>query len=152
MKKNMLIEEKIIGFVLCIMVVMVAAQVLSRYVLHTSLSHTEELVRYFFVWTTFLGASAALFRGRHLSVAGALHFIPSRVMKWIKLFSGFITLLFFSLLIVFGLKVVILQIRTGQTTAALGLPMWIIGLAVPVCSFVMVIRIVMIACGKGRDS
>ena len=152
MKKNLLIEEKITGFVLCIMVVMVAAQVLSRYVLHTSLSHTEELVRYFFVWITFLGASAALFRGRHLSVAGVLQFIPSRVIKWIKLFSGFITLLFFSLLIIFGLKVVLLQIQTGQTTAALGLPMWIIGLAVPVCSFVMVIRIIMIACGKGRDS
>ena len=152
MKKNMLIEEKIIGFVLCVMVVMVAAQVLSRYVLHTSLSHTEELVRYFFVWITFLGVSAALFRGRHLSVAGAFHIIPSRIMKWITVFSGFITLIFISLLIIFGLKVVLLQIRTGQTTAALGLPMWIIGLAVPVCSFVMVIRLVMIACGKGRSS
>jgi len=150
MKKPMLIEEKIIAFVLCLIVLMVAAQVLSRYVLHKSLSYTEELVRYFFVWITFLGASAATFKGKHLSIAGALHIIPAYIMKWIKILSGFAALIFTGLLVVFGTNVVLLQIRTGQTTAAMGLPMWIIGLAVPVCSCFMVIRLIMIVLGRGR--
>ena len=146
--KTLLIEEKLVAFVLCLMVLMVAAQVISRYVLHTSLSHTEELVRYFFVWITFLGASAAVFKGKHLSVAGALHIIPDHVIKYIKIFSGFAALIFTGLLVVFGTNIVLLQIRTGQTTAAMGFPMWIIGLAVPVCSLVIVIRLIMIASGK----
>ena len=150
MKNKMLFEEKIIGVVLCVMVVMVAAQVLSRYVLHTSLSHTEELVRYFFVWITFLGASAAAFRGKHISVAGALHIVPVGVMKWIRLFSGVFALIFTGVLLFFGFRIVILQISTGQTTAALGFPMWIIGCAVPLCSFIMIIRLIMLACGRGR--
>ena len=150
MKNKMLIEEKIIGVVLCIMVIMVAAQVLSRYILHTSLSHTEELVRYFFVWITFLGASAAAFRKKHISVAGAMLILPRGVMKWIRLFSGIVALIFTVVLLFYGFRVVILQIQTGQTTAALGLPMWIIGCAVPVCSLVMIIRLVMIACISGR--
>lgn len=151
MKQKMLVEEKIIAFVLCLMVVMVAAQVLSRYVIHKSLSYTEELVRYFFVWITFLGASAAAFRGRHLSLSGSLHIVPARVKKWLNYLSGCAALLFTGLLIVFGIKIVLLQIKTGQTTAAMGLPMWIIGLAVPVCSFVLMVRLTMLAFGKGKQ-
>ena len=149
MKQKMLIEEKIIAYVLCLMVVMVAAQVLSRYVIHKSLSYTEELVRYFFVWITFLGASAAAFRNRHLSLSGSLHIVPARVKRWLHYVSGCAALIFTGLLIVFGTKVVLLQIQTGQTTAAMGLPMWIIGLAVPVCSFICIVRIIMLALGKG---
>lgn len=151
MKQKMLVEEKIIAFVLCLMVLMVAAQVLSRYVIHKSLSYTEELVRYFFVWITFLGASAAAFRSRHLSLSGSLHIVPVRVKKWLNYLSGCAALLFTGLLIVFGIKIVLLQIKTGQTTAAMGLPMWIIGLAVPVCSFVLMVRLTMLALGKGKQ-
>ena len=147
----MLIEEKIIGVVLCVMVVMVGAQVFSRYVVHTSLSHTEELVRYFFVWITFLGASAAAYRRRHISVAGALHIIPSYLMKWIRLLSGIVALIFTGVMLFFGLGIVVLQVRTGQTTAALGFPMWIIGCAVPVCSFIMILRLIMIGRMRGRS-
>ena len=151
MKQKMLVEEKIIAFVLCLMVLMVAAQVLSRYVIHKSLSYTEELVRYFFVWITFLGASAAAFRNRHLSLSGSLHIVPARVKKWFHYLSGCAALIFMGLLVVFGIKIVLLQIQTGQTTAAMGLPMWIIGLAVPVCSFVLMVRLTMLAFGKGKQ-
>jgi len=151
MKQKMLIEEKIIASVLCLMVVMVAVQVLSRYVIHKSLSYTEELVRYFFVWITFLGASAAAFKSRHLSLSGSLHILPPRVKKWLHYLSGCAAFIFTGLLIVFGIKVVFLQIQTGQTTAAMGLPMWIIGLAIPVCSVVFMVRLTILALGKGKQ-
>ena len=143
MNRKMLIEEWIIAVLLCVMVLMVVGQVLSRYVLHTSLSHTEELVRYFFVWTTFLGASAAAWRGKRLSIAGSFSFIPARWMKWIRLSAAVGAVLFSGVLVVYGVRVVILQIITHQTTAALGFPMWIIGLAVPVCSTLLIIRLAM---------
>jgi len=147
-KKPMLFEEWIIAVLLCIMVLMVAGQVLSRYVFRTSLSHTEELVRYFFVWITFLGAAAAAYRKRHLSIVGILRFIPDRVMKRVRLSAGFGAVLFAGLLIIYGIKVVLLQIRTAQTTAALGFPMWIIGLAVPVSATLLVIRLIKRTPGK----
>ncbi len=145
MKKRMLIEEWIIAVVLCIMVLMVAGQVLSRYVFHTSISHTEELVRYFFVWITFLGAAAAVYRKKHLSIAGLVGFFPLRVTKWIRVSCWFGGVIFAGVLLVFGIRIVILQIHTGQTTAALGFPMWIIGLAVPVCSIVIILRLILSA-------
>ena len=134
----------------CVMVLMVAAQVLSRYILHRSLSYTEELVRYCFVWVTFLGASAAAFRRRHLSIAGAIKIVPTGLLKYVKFLTGILAVVFACLLAFYGMQIVILQFQTAQTTAALGLPMWIIGLAVPVCSFFLIIRIAMGVLGGGK--
>ena len=67
--KRMLPEEYMVAAAVMVMVLMVAAQVASRYFLHVSLSHTEEIVRYLFVWATVLGASAAARRGRHISIS-----------------------------------------------------------------------------------
>ncbi|MBN1293708.1 MAG: TRAP transporter small permease [Candidatus Latescibacteria bacterium] len=144
MKKNMLVEEFIIAILLCIMVFMVCAQVLSRYVLHKSLSHTEELVRYMFVWMTFLGVSVAAFRGKHLSVTLGTYIIPERFLAVIKKLYVLSAILLTVIIFWFGSRVVFLQLITGQTTAALGMPMWVIGLAVPVCAVVLLIRIVIL--------
>jgi TRAP-type C4-dicarboxylate transport system permease small subunit len=150
MKQKMIIEEKIIATALCFMVVLVTAQVLSRYIAHKSLSFTEEIVRYAFVWITFLGISAAAFRGRHLSISGTLHVVPSAFKKYLKYVRGTAAVIFAGMLIFFGANVTILQIKTGQTTAALGLPMWIIGLAIPLCSLIFVFRLALLTFGKGN--
>jgi TRAP-type C4-dicarboxylate transport system permease small subunit len=146
MKKNMLIEEWVVAVLLSIMVLMVAAQVLSRYVFHTSLSYTEELVRYFFVWATFLGIAAAAYHNRHLSIAA--HFMPESFMKWARLAAVICALLFAAVICIYGLRVVLLQIKTHQTTAALGMPMWVFGLALPVSSIVLVVRLILIVLRK----
>lgn len=142
-------EEWTVGIALCILVILVAIQVLSRYLLHQSLSYTEEIVRYGFVWITFLGAAAAAYRRRHLSLEGTAQYLPRRIARagGILAFAG--AVIFSLVLIVFGARIVLLQLSTGQTTAALGLPMWIIGLAAPVCAAVLLIRVVMTVLRKG---
>ena len=142
MRPRRLPEELVMAAVLCIMVAMVAVQVASRYVFHSSLSFTEEIVRYLFVWMTFLGIGAAARRGRHLSIAGAFTFIPPGVMRRIRMAAWGCAAVFSVLLIVFGLRVVMLQIETHQTTAVMGIPMWIIGLSVPVCAALLLFRLI----------
>ena len=122
MKKNMLIEELVVAILIIVMVLMVTAQVLSRYVFHTSLSHTEELVRYLFVWATFLGIAAAAYRNRHLSIALSQNLIPSRYLRLAGWAAAPGALLFAITIIFFGVRVVLLQVETRQTTAALGMP------------------------------
>ena len=150
-RKSMLIEEMIIAVLLFIMVLMVMVQVLSRYIIHESLSYTEELVRYGFVWMTFLGAAAAAYRKRHLSMAVTLKIIPKQVRRSIHRVIWFGALCFAGVLFIYGVRVVQLQFNTHQTTAALGFPMWIIGLAIPVSSTVLVLRLVMKAVSKRKD-
>ena len=151
----MLIEEWGVAILVIVMVLMVIAQVLSRYVLHKSLSHTEELVRYLFVWATFLGAAAAAYRNRHLSIAISQNLIPPRYLPWTRRAAAAGAFIFTITIIIFGVRIVVLQYETGQTTAALGMPMWIIGLAIPVCTLLLMVRLIMSAVdarkGKGSE-
>lgn len=148
MKSRLILEDWIVGIMICLMVVMVAIQVLSRYFLHTSLSYTEELVRYGFVWATFLGASSALKKGRHLSITGVVHLFPGHVRIRFKAISFLAGLVFFAVLIISGIGIMILQYRTRQTTAALGLPMWIVGSIIPASAVIAGIRL----CARARRS
>ena len=134
------LEEYLLALLLALMVLLVFIQVVSRYALHRSLSYTEELVRYLFVWSTFLGAGAALKRDRHLKVDVLVQRLPEGWRKVSRRCALGGTLLFFTVLGGYGLHIVHLQIQTGQTTAALGMPAWWIGLSVPVGCALLIIR------------
>ena len=134
------LEEYVLALLLALMVLLVCTQVVSRYALHRSLSYTEELVRYFFVWGTFLGAGAALKRGRHLTLDIVVRRLQERGQRLCRgvIFGG--TLLLFAVVGIYGLHIVRLQIATGQTTAALGMPAWWVGLSVPVGCVLLIVR------------
>jgi len=141
MRKKMSVEEYIVAILVILMVTMVFAQVLSRYFLHKSLSHTEELVRYLFVWATLLGAAAATGKRAHLSIGLSGSNFPSKVQTLMRIATGTGSVVFLIITFVWGVKVVVLQYVTGQTTAALGMQMWIFALTVPVCVALTVVRI-----------
>jgi C4-dicarboxylate transporter, DctQ subunit len=143
--KKMLTEELAAAVLIILMVLLVTAQVLSRYLLHVSLSYTEEIVRYLFVWATFLGASAAVRKGRHLSISSGSHSGKDFFHRWVRRFKWAAAALFAGVLLVEGVRVTALQMTTGQTTAALGMSMWAIGLAAPVGALLILIRIVQAA-------
>ena len=144
MIRNLLgnLEEYVLALLLALMVLLVCAQVVSRYALHRSLSYTEELVRYFFVWATFLGTGAALKRGRHLTLDIAVRRLQERGQRLCRgiAFGGILFL--FAVVGVYGLHIVRLQIATGQTTAALGMPAWWVGLSIPLGCVLLIIRAV----------
>jgi TRAP-type C4-dicarboxylate transport system permease small subunit len=148
-RKKMLPEELAAAAIIILMVLMVTVQVVSRYALHISLSYTEELVRYLFVWATFLGAAGAARMRRHLSVSSGTLLRSVFLLRWVRRFIGACGALFAGMLLLEGARVAVLQMTTSQTTAALGLPMWMIGLSVPVGALLILVRIVQAAAGKG---
>jgi len=118
----------------------VGAGVLSRHVLHYSLSFGEELTRYLFVWATFLGLAVAARQGAHLGLGGLRARLKGRGERVLRWALALVAAGFFGLLAVSGAMVVGLQAKTGQTTAALGMPAWWVGLAVPVGCGLAVLR------------
>jgi TRAP-type C4-dicarboxylate transport system permease small subunit len=148
-RKKMLPEELAAATVIILMVLMVTVQVVSRYALHISLSYTEELVRYLFVWATFLGAAGAVRMRRHLSISSGTPLRSGFLLRWVRRLIGAGGALFAGMLLLEGARVAVLQMTTGQTTAALGLPMWMIGLSVPVGALLILVRIVQAAADKG---
>ena len=135
-------ERIVLAVLLAAVAVLVFVGVVSRYFLHQSLSYLEELVRYLFVWATFIGAAAATKERAHLG----LSLLPERLnagwRRRLDYLVGVVMIGFFGCVAVLGAQTVWLQRETGQTTAALGWPMWWVGLSVPVGSVLVIIRVV----------
>lgn len=53
---------------LIVLVALVAIQVFARYVLHASTPWTEELARYVFLWTTYIGCAMCFAKKKHVVI------------------------------------------------------------------------------------
>ena len=73
-------NELVIALLAAVTVAVTLLQVVFRYVLGSSLSWSEELARYLFIWVIFLGVASAARRGQHMAVEALPRFsrIPWR--------------------------------------------------------------------------
>jgi TRAP-type C4-dicarboxylate transport system permease small subunit len=59
--------EYLCAAILIVIVLTVFANVIARYFFHAPLRGSDEVSQYMFLWLSYLGALAALMRGRHYS-------------------------------------------------------------------------------------
>ena len=70
--------EKIICVTcLALMSVIIVAQVFFRYVLKNSISWSEEIARYLFIWLIYIGISYGVKMDRHISVDAVCAMLPA---------------------------------------------------------------------------
>ncbi|WP_051689518.1 TRAP transporter small permease [Pelobacter seleniigenes] len=140
-----------IGFML--MTVIIFFQIIFRYALHESLSWSEELARYFFIWVTFLGASVAFHERTHINVDLFINYIKSsRVRAALFLFGDLLSLSFLMMLVVEGISVAIRVFKLDQVSASMDfLPIGLIYLAVPLGCLFMTLNIIMHAGSHVRE-
>ena len=62
------LEEYFLFVILTAMVAIIFIQVVMRYVFNNSLSWSEELARYMYVWVTWVGVSYSVRNGSHLRI------------------------------------------------------------------------------------
>ncbi len=62
-------------------------QVFARFVLKTPIGWSEELLTYSFTWTSFLGASAAIYTKAHFSVDLFMKKLPAAAIRPINIFT-----------------------------------------------------------------
>lgn len=136
------IENTVIVVAFVAMTVIYFANVLSRYVLHGSLSFTTEIVINLAVLLTMVGASAGVRLGTHPD----FDLLPS-ISKGV-LRTGLVsviavgTLGFFLVFVWLGWDMTSGQRAQGRVTPALGLPQWIFSMALPVGAALGAIRAV----------
>lgn len=109
------------------LVVSVAWQVLSRYLLADPASWTEELARFLLIWIGMLGASYAFRQHAHLGLEllpGKLEGTPAAVLRYFTL--ALIALFAGTVLIAGGSNLVSLTWELRQYSAVLGMPIaWV---------------------------
>ncbi|OKL45852.1 TRAP transporter small permease [Pseudovibrio exalbescens] len=133
------ILKTVVISVFAVLVVCVVWQVLSRYVLGTPSTFTDELARFMFIWIGLIGAAYTLGQRRHLAIdllTGPLTGIKKRYSDYFIIAA----ILTFSLLIMVygGSQLVMKTLITGQVSPALRVPMGYVYAAIPFSGVVMV--------------
>lgn len=118
-----------------VMTVMIFLQVIYRYVLGESLSFSEELARYMFIWSVAMGSALALRTRSHIGVEILVERLPASMAKPAKVLACAISLVFYGMLIWYGFEMV--GETMDQESAALELPMGYVYLAVPLSAIVL---------------
>ncbi|MBR1673050.1 MAG: TRAP transporter small permease [Fretibacterium sp.] len=116
--------------------------VVLRYVFSASTSWAEELIRYLMIWITFIGGGVCVRRGAHIRMDFALSVMSRRA--GLRLTQGVYLLaaVFCAALCWYGLRLMLFTVARGQTTPAMGLPMWVPYAAMPLGSALMVLHFI----------
>jgi TRAP-type C4-dicarboxylate transport system permease small subunit len=124
----------IVVFLTC-MVFILGAQIFYRYVLNNSISWSEEISRYLFLWIVFLGSAVAFRQGQHIRVTTFIDFMTDRSRKIILCLTYFIIIFFLVFLLKYGFTLTLNNYTRGHVSPAMQCPMWLIYAAVPFGAF-----------------
>lgn len=116
--------DKVIALLFGVIVCIMFTQVVFRYIFNNSLSWSEELIRFLFVWLTFLGGALAINNKTHIAVEFFIELLPDKYLKYIKIFNLILTTTFFASMVVIGGCWV--YHSRGLQSSALGLPVNIV--------------------------
>lgn len=117
------LEEYILAVLLVVISCVMMLQIVMRYVFNSSLPWPEELTRYCFVWSGFLGIGYSIKKGLMLKIDVVFSLFPKKVQKALDMLSQLVMLVFFSYMFLMSIEVFRKVISSGQTSPALGLPM-----------------------------
>ncbi|WP_066315958.1 TRAP transporter small permease [Bacillus sp. FJAT-29814] len=140
MKKLDNIIVKVI-YVLCaslmgLMAVVITAQVLSRYILGSPLTWSEELGRFTFVWISFLGMAVGINKGSHIALDLLVTKLKGVSKKVLLAINNALVSIFGILFTYSGFLLVELGAR--QTSPSLNLPMNLVYIVIPISGIILV--------------
>ncbi|MGE5310113.1 MAG: TRAP transporter small permease [Nitrospirota bacterium] len=119
------------------MTLVVATQVICRYLLGASLTWSEEASRYLMIWITFLGGSTAFKRGLHTGFDAVVRALSPEARRAARLVTLLTTVTF---LVIVGLKGMELALfNMAQRSPAMKLPMGTVYLAIPTGCLLMLV-------------
>ena len=130
------LEEALLIALLVTMTLLMGLQVFSRYILNASLSWSEELTRYLFIWSGFLSISYCTKRCISIKIEQFVALFPKQGKALFKVINHTVELILFFYLLPFSWRYLNLAIATGQTSPALGIPMYLVQ-AAPLAGFLL---------------
>lgn len=112
----------------------ITLQIVSR-VFFTAVGWTEEVARFLLVWITFLAATLAFQRGRHIAVTFVVEALPRRLRQLARIAAVLVALVFLAALIVIGYRY--MQVQSFQKSASLRLSMTWVYAVIPLSAAIM---------------
>lgn len=131
-------EESLVVLMMAAMSVIIGLQIFMRYVMGASLSWSEELSRYLFIWATYLGVAYGVRKDAHIRVSMVTDLMSPRNAAYIRILTHVIFGAFAVFVMYQGWIMVEKTFRFGQKSASLGIPMGFVYLA-PLTGFAFTI-------------
>lgn len=133
-------EESLLMMLLILMTVVMFAQIVMRFVFRESMPWPEEFCRYCFVISGFLSIGYCIRRDKMLKVDILMGLFPDRAKKVLDVAGRVITLLFFAYFSYYAYFAMMNSIKSGMTSPAMEMPMYILYGSVFVGSVIGVLR------------
>ena len=141
------VEYFLVAVMIAVMAIVNFLQVVFRYVIEGSLPWSEELLRFLFVWTTFLGAGIGVRKGAHLGLTIIVNNLPPKLKKFVVFINYLICIVFSAIIGMLGLSLVSMQAEFNVRSSAMVLPMYWISLAIPVSFALIILHFATLAMG-----
>ena len=124
------------GVSFLVMVVLTCWQVLTRYVLNSPSSWSEELVSYMFAWMSLLGASIVTAERGHMNIPILVEKTSPMMQKFFACLSEVIAFLAYG-----GYQIA--NLAMGQMTSSLGVPIGVFYIVLPLCGLLNMVYTVL---------
>ena len=145
------VSASLLAGLLVVMVLAVTWQIISRYLLGDPSGWTEELARFLLIWIGLFGGTFAYQRRLHLGLDLLAERLDGNPGRWHARFVDFCILIFaLAILVVGGAALVALTHELEQFSPALGLPMAVVYLSLPLSGISMAIAALAALAGKGQ--
>ena len=128
--------DKLEEYVLCASLVLttliIFVQVIMRSVFNSSLTWSEELTRYIFIWQIWMGVSIAQKDKAHIKVEILKSFVKNqKVIAVVDVIATILLIAFNIFLVTSGVELVQQMISRGNVSSAMRMPMWIVYIVLP---------------------
>jgi len=134
------ITSIIVIYSLSLMLLLVFSQIVFRDLFRFSMYGIEELARYLLVAFSFFGASIALRKNELVGVTFARNALPIKTQRWVDLAGIFLVSIFLMIITIYGFRLVVSLLKTGQLSPSLRIPMSIVYSVVPLGFLLMLFR------------
>lgn len=134
------IISKLLIVLMGAIVIDVTWQVLTRFILKSPSSFTEELAGFLLIWIGLLGASHALYTKSHLGIDILTYKLQGKRKQVVDVVVYSLVLLFaLFVMVVGGMKLVDLTLTLNQISPAMGIPMGYVYTVLPLSGLLMML-------------
>lgn len=130
------LEEFIMAVGVILMAVNTIANVISRFIFNHSIIFAEELNSTFILLVTFAGIGYAARHGRHIRMSAIYDTLPDKLRKILMTVIVAVTAIFMLFLAYYSVQYIYNVYSKGRIMPALGIPVYIIYLWVPIGFFI----------------
>lgn len=135
------LEEFLLAVLLAGIAFVVLLQVIARYVFSSPLGWTDELARYFLVWSTFLSVSYCVRQRISIKIDQFQNSLNSQLIPWVKMLRHTIVFAFCIIMIPYAWSYVAQAAFNGSTSPALRIPMYFLQSAPLVGFLLLAVRV-----------